>query len=364
MKVREITEILESIAPKILQETYDNCGLLVGDLNAEVSKALICLDVTENVIHEAIEKKCELIISHHPIIFHSLKKITPDNSTGRMLIEAIKNNISIYAAHTNFDNIENGVNHIFANKLGLTNTKILSPTQNLLFKLVTFCPDEKADEIRQALFNAGAGHIGNYDCCSYNVNGSGTFRALENTNPYVGEKGQLHNENETRIEVIFPGFIEKKLINALLKSHPYEEVAYDIYPLKNTHAGIGAGMIGELPEAMDEEKLFLKIKQIFKTGSIRHSKLRGKKISKVAICGGSGGFLIQEAIHAGADIFITADVRYHDFFSAEDRMVIADIGHFESEQYTKELFLSIINKKIPKFAAIISEQDLNPVYYF
>ena len=305
MKVREITEILESIAPKILQETYDNCGLLVGDLNAEVSKALICLDVTENVIREAIEKKCELIISHHPIIFHSLKKITLDNSIGRMLIEAIKNNISIYAAHTNFDNIKNGVNNIFANKLGLIKTKILSPTQNLLFKLVTFCPDEKADEIRQSLFNAGAGHIGNYDCCSYNVNGSGTFRALENTNPYVGEKGQLHNENETRIEMIFPGYIEKKLINALLKSHPYEEVAYDIYPLKNTYAGIGAGMIGELPEAMDEEKLFLKIKQIFKTGSIRHSKLRGKKSSKVAICGGSGGFLIQEAIHAGADIFIT-----------------------------------------------------------
>jgi dinuclear metal center YbgI/SA1388 family protein len=364
MKIKDIIDCIEKLAPSMLQETYDNSGLIIGDHESKISKALICIDVTEKVMDEAIGNKCGLIISHHPLIFNDIKKITNTNATGRCITKAIKNNISIYAAHTNLDSVLGGVNSILCKKIGLINTKILKPKKNILKKLVTFCPIDKAGDVRKALFDSGAGHIGNYDSCSYNINGSGTFRALENTNPYIGEKGKLHFENEVRIETIYPEFLERNILKSLVASHPYEEVAYDIYPLTNDYNQVGEGMIGELNKAMDVKTFFANIKKCFSCKSIRHSEIISNEIKKVAVCGGSGSFLIKDAISSGADIFITADVKYHQFYETEGKIILADIGHYESEQFVKEILVDFLNKNFPTFAILVSREDNNPVHYF
>ncbi|MCF8296919.1 MAG: Nif3-like dinuclear metal center hexameric protein [Saprospiraceae bacterium] len=363
MKIKEIISCIENFAPLSFQEDYDNSGLIIGDKNAEISKALITLDITEKVIDEAIDGNFQLIISHHPIVFAGLKKITGKNFVERIVIKAIKNNIAIYSAHTNLDNFHKGVNAIICQKIGLKNCKILSPKSDLLRKLVTFCPIDKAEEVRRAIFEAGAGHIGNYDSCSFNTEGKGSFKANEDANPYVGEQNKLHFEKEERIETIYSINNEAKILNALLKSHPYEEVAYDIYPLKNKFNNVGAGMIGELEIAEDEKDFLKRVKEIVGVGCVKHSDFIGKKIIKVAVCGGSGSFLINNAISSGADIFLTGDLKYHQFFDADEKMIIADIGHFESEQFTKELLLSILNENFPKFAVQISKCNTNAVNY-
>lgn len=362
MKIKEIISVLEDYAPLALQEDYDNSGLMVGSYNYEAKQALICLDITEEVINEAIEKKCNLIISHHPVIFKGLMKITDNSSIERIITKSIKNDIAIYSIHTNLDNAFYGVSHFIAEKLGLKGIKVLAPKSEMLSKLVTFCPVSHASEVRKAMFDAGAGKIGNYDCCSYNINGEGSFRALEGTNPFVGEKNQIHFENEIRIEVIFPDYLEKKVVEAMIKAHPYEEVAYDLYPLKNKWNQSGSGVIGFV-DKQDEIEFLLKVKEIVNVKSIKHSKLRNKKINKVAICGGSGSYLINFAIKQNADIFITSDIKYHDYFIADNNIILADIGHYESEQFSKELIYNVIIKKIPNFAVLISESKTNPVYY-
>jgi dinuclear metal center YbgI/SA1388 family protein len=364
MKLREITDYIESIVPLSLQESYDNSGLIIGRKDNEINRALLCVDITEDVIDEAVKKECELIISHHPLIFgNGLKKLNGENEQEKIIIRVIKNDISIYAAHTNLDNYQNGVNKILCDKLGIINTKVISPKSGLLRKLVTFCPVDKANEVRGAIFEAGAGYIGNYDCCSFNVEGSGSFRANEGANPYVGEKGKLHYEKEVRIETIYPVFLEGKIIKAMLESHPYEEVAYDIYPLGNKWNNAGLGLLGELAKGKEEKVFFKYLKDVTNAGCIRHTKLQGKKINKVAVCTGAGSFLIKEAINAGADVFITADMKYHQFFEAENKIIIADIGHYESEQFAKELLYTLLNQKFPKFAPLISDTYTNPVYY-
>jgi dinuclear metal center YbgI/SA1388 family protein len=363
MKIREIVRPLEELAPLFLQESYDNSGLLIGHPDNETDKVLITLDVTEEVLEEATLKKCNLVISHHPLIFGGLKRITGNNTTERMVEKAIKNNIGIYACHTNLDNVTNGVNGILCEKIGLINTKILSPGKGLLRKLVTFCPADHAEKVRRALFEAGAGHIGNYDSCSFNATGTGSFRGSEETNPFVGEKGTLHYENEIRIETIYPVYLEETVLKALFSVHPYEEVAYDIYKLENKFNKTGAGMMGELEKETDESEFLNFLKKITNSGCIRHSRLTGKKIKKVAVCGGSGSFLIEEALKAGADIFITGDVKYHDFFKGNSKMVIADLGHYESEQFAKELIYSILKNNFPTFAVLISVLNTNSVNY-
>jgi len=363
MLLSKITNVLETTAPLYLQESYDNSGLLVGKPNSDISSVLITLDVTEKIMKEAIEKKCNLIIAHHPIIFKGLKSLTGRNSIERIVEAAIKNDIAIYAIHTNLDNVDNGINDILCKKIGLINTQILSGKSGLLRKLVSFCPVDHVNNVRESIFKAGAGQIGNYDKCSFNASGEGTFRGSDETNPYIGKKGELHHEKEIRIETIYPVFKEKAVITALLEAHPYEEVAYDIYSLKNVHNKIGAGMIGELPEMMEEKEFLQKIKKITGTASIRYSSLTGKKIKKVAVCGGAGSFLISQALKINADIFITGDVNYHDFFEGEDKMLIADVGHYESEQFAKELIYSILIKKFPTFAVQISETNTNSVNY-
>lgn len=363
MKLKEIISYLETIAPLSYQETYDNSGLITGNPEMKISSALICLDSTAEVIEEAIRKKCNLVIAHHPIVFNGLKKFTGNDYVQRTIIKAIKNDIAIYAMHTNLDNIHNGVNAKICEKLGLKNCKVLAPKKELLRKLYTFCPVENADLVRKALFDAGAGFIGNYDECSYNMEGFGTFRALEGTNPYVGEKGKQHKEKELKIETIYPAFLEKNILKALIGSHPYEEVAYDIISLENKHSRVGSGMIGELEKPIEEISFLKKIKKQMQTNCIRHTKILGKEIKNVAVCGGSGSFLLKNAIAAGAGIFITSDYKYHQFFDADHNIIIADIGHYESEHFTIELIGDLLKQKFSTFAVRFSEINTNPVFY-
>jgi dinuclear metal center YbgI/SA1388 family protein len=362
MKLKEITDHIESLAPLAYQESYDNAGLICGNHDMDVKAALICLDSTEQVIDEAIATGCNLVIAHHPIVFSGLKKFNGKNYVERVIMKAIKNDIAIYAAHTNLDNVHVGVNAKIAEKLGLKNCKVLVPQKDILKRLITFCPQDKAEEVRQAMFNAGAGEIGNYDQCSFNSEGTGTFRAGEGANPYVGELGKLHYEKEVKIETILPANFESKILSAMIKAHPYEEVAYDLIPLHNRHKQVGSGLIGELEET--DEMAFLKsVKAAMKAESLRHTALRGKKVTKVAVCGGSGSFLLKDAIAAGADVFVTADFKYHQFFDAENQIVIADVGHYESEQYTGELFYEILKKKFSTFALHLSKINTNPINY-
>ena len=363
MTIGEITTYLESVAPPSFQESYDNAGLIIGDPETVISSVLISLDITEAVIDEAIETGCELIIAHHPILFKGIKRLNGNSYVERCVIKAIKNDIAIYAAHTNLDSIMGGVNSKICEKIGLTNLNILAPVKEQLLKLVTFVPDDHLEKVREALFDAGAGTIGKYDRCSFGSEGTGTFRGGDEANPYVGAIGEFHFEKETRIEMIIPRHLKNNIINTLLKTHPYEEVAYDIYPLENIFREVGAGMIGELPGGEHEIDFLTRLLQVFGCKSIRHTYLLGKPIRKVAVCGGSGSFLLGAAIKAGADIFITADMKYHDFFDAEEKIIIADIGHYESEQFTKELFYEILIKKFPNFALRLSEVKTNPVLY-
>ncbi len=363
MKIKEITDYLEKVAPLSLQENYDNAGLITGNKDEELSGVLITLDTTPEVIKEAVEKNANLVISHHPVIFRGLKKITGKNYVEKTIIEAIKNNIAIYAAHTNLDNVSEGVNAILCKKLGLKNCKPLMPSENILKKLVTFIPEEHLEKVSTEIFEAGAGHIGNYDNCGFNAEGIGTFKAGSGTNPFVGEKGKIHKEPEIRFETIFPAYLQNKILNALFDAHPYEEVAYDIYTLDNTFEKTGAGMLGELETEIPETEFLEKIKTTLKTGVIRHTRLLEKPIKKVALCGGSGSFLLKNAIGQNADIFISSDFKYHEFFDADDKIIIADAGHFETEQFTKDLIFDILTKKFNNFACFLSEINTNPVNY-
>ncbi len=362
-KIKEVVQYLEAIAPLTLQESYDNSGLIVGDCEKEITGVIICLDSTEDVVKEAIQNGFNLIIAHHPIVFSGLKKFTGSNYVERTIMSAIKNDIAIYAAHTNMDNIADGVNKMIADKLGLVNAKILAPKKQLLKKLIVFCPFDHASKVRQALFEAGAGSIGKYDECSFNTDGTGTFRPGQGTKPFTGEEGITSFAEETKVEVIVESHLQNKILAALFKSHPYEEVAYDLIPLENYHQNIGSGMLAELTNEMEEKAFLDHVKKGMKVESMRFTRFVGQKVRKVAICGGSGSFLLNEAKKAGAQVFITADFKYHQFFDAEDKLVIADIGHFESEQYTMDLFKSLILKKFSKFAVRLTEVNTNPVNY-
>ena len=364
MKISDITEILENLAPSSLQESYDNAGLLVGDKNHICTGIIVSLDVTEKVIEEALRKKCNLIVAHHPIVFRGLKRFTGENYVERTVIDAIKHNIAIYAIHTNLDNILTGVNHKIAEKLGLQNCKVLLPKAETLKKLVTFCPTKNTEQVRNALFSAGAGAVGNYEECSFNVDGQGSFKPGEGTNPHVGEKGKRHFENETRIEVLFPAHLQNHVLKSLRLAHPYEEVAYYINTLDNTREDVGSGLIGEFPEEVTEEYLLNLLKNQFSLSVIKHTPLSGNKIKKVALCGGAGIFLLKNALAAGAQVFITGDVKYHEFFDADGKILLADIGHFESEQFTIELLSEFLQQKLLNFAVLKSEINTNPVNYY
>lgn len=364
MTIREITNYLETVAPLAYQESYDNSGLIVGNPSQEVKNVLLCLDSIETIIDEAIEKNCQLVIAHHPIVFSGLKKITGKNYIERTILKAIKNDIAIYACHTNLDNVlQNGVNQKIANKLSLHNQAILAPKSGELQKLVSFVPTAHKEEVLNNLFQAGAGHIGNYSHCSFSNQGKGSFKAGNNTNPFVGEIGETHFEDESRIEVIYPKHLKNIIISTLIKAHPYEEVAYDVYNLENQYSQVGSGIVGELEQATPVMDFLESLKLAMNANCVRYTKPHIKEVKKIAVCGGSGSFLLGNAIANQADVFITADYKYHQFFDADNKIIIADIGHFESEQYTINLFEEILSAKFQNLNFVKTEITTNPVLY-
>jgi dinuclear metal center YbgI/SA1388 family protein len=363
MKVQDITGYLETLAPCAYQESYDNAGLLTGEPGMDVTGILITLDCTEAVVQEAIDKGCNLIVAHHPIIFKGLRKITGSTYVERTILKAIRHNLAIYAIHTNLDNVHTGVNRKIAEKIGLKNLKVLVPKANTLAKLVTFIPTADVETVMLALHEAGAGQIGNYKNCSFRVEGTGTFKPNAGANPHIGMANQQEFVQETRIEVIFPAHAEPSVINALRKNHPYEEVAYYVTPLTNENQEVGAGMVGELETPLEPMEFLKRLKSRMNLSVIRHTTLLDKKVKKVAICGGSGSFLLPQAIRSGSDFFVTADFKYHEFFDADGKITIADIGHYESEIFTKELLGELLNEKFPTFALNFSSTDTNPIRY-
>jgi dinuclear metal center YbgI/SA1388 family protein len=364
MKVKELCSYLDSAVPLSFQEGYDNSGLQVGDPEKELSLAMISLDVTGEVLDEAINTGCGMIISHHPPIFSGILKLTGRSASERIIIKALRHDIAIYSAHTNLDVYKDGVSRKMAEKLGLDNVKVLTPMKNRLMKLITFVPGAQLEIVRRSVFNAGAGVTGNYDQCSFSTTGTGSFRGNKKANPFVGERGKLHFEKEIRFETIFPSHLKDDVINALLLSHPYEEVAFDIIKLENDYYSAGMGCTGELPVEMGKEAFLDLVSSVFSPGCLRYSGYNVSKIRKVSVCGGSGGGLLADAINSGSEAFITADVRYHSYFEAAGRILLIDAGHFETEKFAQEILYDLINKKFPKFALRFSQTNSNPINYY
>lgn len=364
MNIKDVVSFLEQLAPPALQEHYDNAGLITGNKEWACTGIICTLDVTEEVINEAREKNLNLVVAHHPIIFKGLKKLNGSNYVERTVIAAVKNDIAIYAIHTNLDKMVKGVSNTMAQKLGLVNHRILKPEKNLLQKLFTYVPVEHAQKVLNALFAAGAGNIGNYSECSFSVQGSGTFKGNNESNPFVGEKGLRHSEKEQKLEVIFPAYHQQKILEALQASHPYEEIAFDIISLENASKHTGLGIIGELENEMPALNFLQVIKNVFQLHVVRHTPIVNSNVKKIAVCGGSGSFLIQHALRQMADVYITADIKYHEFFDAEGKMMIADIGHWESEQFTIDLLFDQLREEFTTFAVLKSQVKTNPVNYF
>ncbi|WP_271405429.1 Nif3-like dinuclear metal center hexameric protein [Tenacibaculum soleae] len=363
MQIKDVTNYIEKLAPLAYAEDFDNVGLLIGNYSTKVTGVLVTLDTLEETVDEAIDKNCNLIVSFHPIIFSGLKKINGNNYVERVVLKAIQNNIAIYATHTALDNVNNGVSAKMCEVLGLQNCKTLIPKKRIIKKLTTYAPNIEANNLRTKLFEAGAGNIGNYSNCSFNTKGRGSYKGDENSNPIIGKKGELTIKDETCISVTFDDYLEGKILNALFNSHPYEEVAYEITTLDNQNQNVGMGMIGEFTNEMNEKEFLSFVKKTFKTDCVRHSQLLEKPIKKVAVLGGSGSFAIKNAIRAKADAYISADFKYHEFFTAEKSILLADVGHYESEQFTKNLLNEYLRKKFSTFAIILSEKSTNPIHY-
>lgn len=364
MKLREICRFLDSAIPLSIQENYDNSGLQTGDPEMEIDSALLSLDVTAEVIEEAEGSGCSLVITHHPLIFRPLKSVTGGTKAEQILALAIKKDIAVYSSHTSLDARTGGVSIRMAEKAGLIKTRVLKPLEGALVKLVTFVPSDHVQIVRDAIFNAGAGVIGNYDMCSFNAEGYGTFRGNEQTNPFTGRKGEMHKEPETRIETILPSYLSKEVVKALIDAHPYEEVAYDLYPLANTFTAAGMGCIGETVKPYSEQEFLANLAEKFNAGTIRYSSPSGKPVRRVALCGGAGASLIPLAIRNGADAFVTGDLKYHDFLDYNKNIFLVDIGHYESEISSLEILHDLIIEKFPTFALRFSQVVTNPINHY
>jgi dinuclear metal center YbgI/SA1388 family protein len=363
MNIQAIINFLETVAPPVLQEDYDNAGLMAGDPVSPCTGVLLALDATEEVLAEAEARGCNLVVTHHPLIFGGLKRVTGDNATGRTLIRAIRSGISVYAIHTNLDNVLHGVNGRIAARLGLVDTRVLKPAAGALRKMYVFAPTAHVPALMDAIFLAGGGHIGNYSECSFLTEGKGSFLPGKGTDPFVGSHGQRHAENETRVEFIFPHWLQAGILSAMRAVHPYEEMAYDVVALENDWGKVGSGLVGELPEPEGEKDFLARVRRLFDMPVIRHTRLSGRPLRRVALCGGAGSFLISNAIAAGAEVFLTSDLKYHEFFRAEDRILLADFGHYEGEQYTSDLLADLLKEKFPTFAVLKSGVNTNPVNY-
>ncbi|MCU0444769.1 MAG: Nif3-like dinuclear metal center hexameric protein [Microscillaceae bacterium] len=362
--IQQITQYLETLAPPIYQENYDNSGLLVGNSATEVKGVLVALDALEAVVDEAIAKGYNLVVAHHPIVFKGLKRLNGNNYIERTVLKAIQNNIALYAIHTNLDNVYRGVNFKIAEQLGLQNIKILAPKPQTLAKLVVFVPETHAESVLQALGSAGAGQIGEYKNCAFQVSGLGQFEPSDKANPFIGQAGKLEKVNEVRLEVILPIHLQGKVLAAMYASHPYEEVAYYLQNVENLNQEIGSGAIGELPEAMTEQDFLIYLKEKMRVNWVRHTEFLHKKVKKIALCGGTGSFLLSKALSQKADVFVSADFKYHEFFDADRRILIADIGHYESEQFTQHLLLDLLKKQFADLTIALTSVYTNPVNYF
>ena len=363
MIVKEVINYLDEFSPFCYAEEFDNVGLIIGDYTQKVNGILVTLDSTESVIDEAIKSKCNLIISFHPIIFNDIKSITTNTYVERVIHKSIKNNISIIAIHTSLDNSIKGVNSAICKKLDIKNYKILIPKERTIKKLTTYIPSENVAKLKSEIFKIGGGSLGKYDNCSFSYKGLGSFKGNKKSNPKIGNKLTYTEIEEVCVNITFLKHLEKEVVKALKENHPYEEIAYEINTLENSNQNIGMGMIGELASSMDENKFLSFLKKKMKSKLIKHSKKIGKKIAKIAVLGGSGSFAIENAINSGADAFVTSDLKYHDYFKAENKILLVDIGHYESEQYTKNLIFNFLTKKIPNFAIVLSKTNTNPIMY-
>jgi dinuclear metal center YbgI/SA1388 family protein len=363
MNVQELCSAIEEWAPLSYQESYDNCGLIVGNPNQELSGVLVSLDSLEIVVDEAIHKHCNMIVSHHPIIFKGLKSLTGKNYVERTVLKAIKNDIAIYAIHTNLDNLNQGVCRRMSEQLGLINSRVLSPKNGLLKKLVTYVPKESAEILRSSLFEIGASSMANYSESNFSFTGYSSFKGSQESNTLIGKLSHREKVNEECIELVFSSHLERDIIAALKQNHPHEEVAFQIISINNDHQYVGAGRIGELSNPQSAFDFLACLKKSFKTDCVRHSLILDKQIKTVALCGGAGSFLLSHARHQGADVFVSADFKYHEFFDAENKIIIADIGHYESERYTIDLIGDFLRKKFPRFAIRLSEINTNPINY-
>lgn len=362
-RIQDVISFLEQLAPTAYQESYDNATLICGNRITEVSGILCTLDCTEEVVEEAIALGANLIVAHHPIVFKGIKSLTGKNYVERTLIKAIKNDIAIYAIHTNLDHVAHGVNKKISDRLGLLRTKVLQPKKQLLSKLEFFVPSKDKDRVLDAIFGAGAGQIGEYKDCSFQLEGTGTYTPSDKANPHLGQRGVPHREPETRIEVILPSYLSSKIIQVMRKNHPYEEVAYYLTPLDNENQEVGAGMIGELTHAMTGDEFLAHLKSSMNLTLIKHTQLIQKPIQKVAVCGGAGIFLLNDAKKAGAEVFVTSDIKYHEFFDAEGQLILCDIGHYESEIFTKDLIAEFLSQNFPNIALYLSKVVTNPTSY-
>jgi dinuclear metal center YbgI/SA1388 family protein len=363
MKLKDLCYYLDSAVPLSFQEDYDNSGLQVGLPEREITSAIITIDVTEEVLNEAISEKCDIIISHHPLIFNGIKKITGRTFTERIINKAVKHDIAIYSSHTNLDIFNTGVSRKMAEKLALREIKVLSPLKNRLLKLVTYIPESHLKIVSEAIFEAGAGVTGNYDRCAFTTTGTGSFRGNEFSRPFVGEAGKMHFEKEIRFETVLFSHLKERVIRTLLEIHPYEEVAYDIYMLDNDNGEVGLGCVGQLSDPIGAGDFLNLVASVFESKGLRYSKPVSESVRKVALCGGSGISLLNVAVASGADVFITADIKYHNFFDADNKILLVDVGHFESEKFSTEILYDLIIKKFPKFAVRFSETNTNPINY-
>lgn len=364
MTIQEICALLEDWAPLSQAEDFDNVGLLVGNRTTTVTNVLVAHDALEQTVEEAITQNCNLIVCFHPIIFSGLKRLNGSNYVERSVIKAIQHNIAIYAIHTALDNLPTGVSYGMSRALNLQDSKVLVPKKDSIYKLITYVPHAFAKALKEALFEAGAGHIGNYDQCSFSVAGDGTYRAGQDSNPFKGEKGEQHTEKETQLHLTFQKEHKSNILQTLFKIHPYEEVAHELMQLENTNQHVGMGMVGTLEKAVTENEFLELIKTTFKTGGVRHSQKLGKTIKKVAVLGGSGAFAINQAIQQGADAYVTSDLKYHDYYKAENKILLADVGHYESERFTKSIIADYLTEKIRSFAVVLSQENTNPINYF
>jgi dinuclear metal center YbgI/SA1388 family protein len=331
MDVRSIIGILERWAPRDVAMQDDNPGLQCGSVADPVRGILVSLDADLPVIQEAVRKRRTMIVTHHPFLFRPLRSIDTGSERGKIIELLLRHRISLYAAHTNLDFSAGGTSHALAEALGVTHPVFLRRSHRLQKKIVTFVPPEHVDRIAQAMAAAGAGILGDYDECSFRVEGIGTFRGNEKSSPTVGKRGRRERVRETRLEMVVAGRQLEQVIGALQKEHPYEEVAYDVFPCENVSTTHGAGVVGSLRRPVALGTFLLRAKRTLGVKALRYTGNPARRVRTIAVCGGSGAELLDDALAAHADVFLTADVKYHDYQRARGKIALVDAGHFETE---------------------------------